>query len=365
MPSDRGQWTVAKGFRPMSCSKEPLVSVVVVAHTRARRLDACLETLLEQTEQRLEVVVVLLRPSDAVREVAGEFAARDQRFRPVECDDATPSLARNLGIKKARGGLLYFVDDDVELPPHVVAELVSVFAERPDAAVVGGPNLTPPDDPPFAHLTGAILASRWGTGIARSRYVPAAARPALERHLILCNLVVRRDVFEAGFRFPLLFGGEENVLLGQAEAHGFRMWYAPSVWVYHRRRTTFFGYVRQVYRYGRGRAIAILRAPRTFHVAYFVPVGWLLYLVSLPGLAMLSPLAWWPLAAYTLGVSVASASIAWEHKRPTWLPALMFLFPVTHGAYAAGLLLTLPRAARRDRREGTSRRPVSTVKHGG
>ena len=70
-----------------------------------------------------------------------------------------------------------------------------------------------------------------------------ALQVAEERHLILCNLAVRRRVFEAGIRFPVLFGGEENVLMGRADHQGFQLRYVPELWVHHRRRTTLRQYV--------------------------------------------------------------------------------------------------------------------------
>jgi len=227
------------------------------------------------------------------------------------------------------------------VPPSGIAELIEAFAEHPDAAVVGGPNLTPPDDPPFAQLAGEVLASRWGTGVTRARYASLRARPACERHLILCNLAVRRKVFDRGLRFPVLFGGEENILLGHADRHGHLCWYVPSLWVHHRRRATLGGYIEQVHRYGRGRAQALVHAPKTFHVAYLVPVAWLSYLLALPLLVPFGAWAWLPLGAYALGIGGASLRAAIARRRPAWLLGLPALFALTHLVYAAGLVAGL------------------------
>jgi GT2 family glycosyltransferase len=321
-------------------SAEPATSVVVVCCQRAHALAECLDSLAAQTVDDFEVVVVC---NDVTPAVANLVAARlGEQVRRVELGPGiTVSQARNHGVAAARAKALYFIDDDVIVPPDTLAELARAFAEHRSVDIFGGPNLTPPDDPDFAQLTGEILASLWGTGVTRLRYAKAPAQPATERHLILCNLAVRRSVFEAGIRFPVLFGGEENVLMGHADQQGFKLRYLPELWVYHRRRATLRDYVAQVYRYGCGRALALRFAPRTRHPAYLVPVGFTGYLLALPVLALAGPVAALPLAAYGAVVGVESVRIAVRRRAPRWLPVLPPLFLVTHVTYAVGLAVTL------------------------
>ncbi len=316
----------------------PLVSAVVVVVHRAFEVGACLDSLLAQDESSWEAVVVL---NGATAEVSADVerrAALDARIRPIVVRGTTASQARNVGLSEARSSLLYFLDDDVEVPEGGIREVAELFAAHPDVAIAGGPNLTPPDDPRFARLTGALLASPLGTGITHSRYECAPPGEAKERNLTLCNLAARRSLFRDGFAFPALFGGEENVLMGQASEGGHRLWYSPKLWVHHRRRRTLSGYLSQIHRYGFGRAIALKGAPRTFHVAYFAPVMFLAYLVLAPFLARVSSWAFAPLALYAALTVVASLRAAIRARlfaAPLLLPPL---FLATHLTYAVGLL---------------------------
>jgi len=320
-------------------SAQPATSVVVVCCQRAGALAECLDSLAAQSTDDFEVVVVCNHAGADVTELV--TARLSERVSRIELGPGvSPSQARNHGVAAARGRVLYFLDDDVLVPPHLIAELNRTFAEHPEIDIVGGPSLTPPDDPDFGQLTGEILASPLGTGVTRVRYVKAPAQRATERHLILCNLAVRREVFETGIRFPVLFGGEENVLMGHADRHGFELRYVPEIWVHHRRRARLREYVSQVYRYGCGRALALRFAPRTFHPAYLVPVAFTGYLLALPVLALAGPLAALPLAAYGAAIGVESVRIAVRRHAPRWLPALPPLFLLTHVSYAAGLAVT-------------------------
>lgn len=316
------------------------LSVIVVTMDRAPEIAQCLESLLAQRGEALdEIVVVLNDATSEVRAVVDELVGRDARVSTLTIERSTASVARNLGVEASRGELLYFIDDDVMVDPAATSEIVRCFAEHPEVGIVGGPNLTPPDDPPFAHLTGALLSTRWGTGATRSRYIESEEGAADERHLILCNLAMRRAIFtERGLSFPTLFGGEENALMGQAASRGVRAWYSPRIFVHHRRRTTFAGYCEQIYRYGWGRANAMANAPGTARLIYFVPVGFLLYLLALPLLSRWSSWALLPLMAYGAGTFVASLGLVIRDRRPAWLPLLLGLYPITHVVYAAGLI---------------------------
>ncbi|MFW5924550.1 MAG: glycosyltransferase [Myxococcota bacterium] len=332
----------------------PAIGVIVVTRDRADEIRACVHSILSQAADDVEVVVVLNGATPAVHREVEHLAQADARVRAVTITGRSASKARNVGVQASGSDVLYFLDDDVMLPPHGLAVLRRLVGAMPEVGVFGGPNLTPPDDPDFAQMTGALLASRWGSGIARPRYAARRAGEAHESDLILCNLAVRRQVFRDGVSFPELFGGEENALMGQAQHRGARMWYAPELWVHHRRRRTFRGFVQQVHRYGWGRANAIAFAPRTVRLAYFVPVAFAGYLLLLvPGTVVLGAPAWLPVAAYGLGSVTAAARICAAHRRPAWLVPLVALYPVTHLAYASGLAKQLLRLLLRRLRRTT------------
>lgn len=313
------------------------LTALVVTRDRDAELAACVESLLRDPRTDVEVLVVENGATDAVRGVLDGLRARDARLRTIRIEATSPSLARNRGAEDARGALVFFLDDDVIVPERAVGAAIELMRARPDVGIAGGPNLTPGDDPELAKISGAILASRFGTGIAVPRYAARAAGPARESDLVLCNLVVRRSLFRDGLSFPQLFGGEENHLMGHAESRGVAMWYEPSLAVHHRRRRTLAGHVEQVHRYGIGRANAIVSAPRTFRLAYLVPLGFVAYLASLPLTAWIGPVHLLPLAAYVVADAIASTIAASAMGRPSYLPAVFALFPITHVSYGLGL----------------------------
>lgn len=337
------------GYRSISLltsrTDEPALSVIIVTVDRPRLVERCVASLLAQTEPNFEAVVVLNGATPRIEQMIRRLAADDQRVRLVTCAPCTASEARNVGLSAAHGAVLYFIDDDVEVPPHGLRAVLDVFAAHDDVTIAGGPNLTPSDDPDFCQMAGELLASSFGTGITHHRYAAQPEGVASERHLTLCNLAVRRRLFDSGERFPLPFGGEENVLMGRATRLGYGLWYSPELWVHHHRRATLGAHLDQVRRYGFGRGIAIHAAPGTFHLAYFAPVGLLVGVVVAIPSALLGapPVVLAPLGVYVALAVLATVGIAAKRRRPGWLVRLPPLFALTHLAYALGLLRGLRR----------------------
>ncbi len=90
----------------------PLVSVVVPAYNTARTLPRCLDSILAQTMEDLEIIVVDDGSPDDVAEIASNYVQRDPRIRLIRQNNKGLGAARNTGIEQAAGTYLSFVDSD-------------------------------------------------------------------------------------------------------------------------------------------------------------------------------------------------------------------------------------------------------------
>lgn len=107
----------------------PLVSVIVPAYNAQLVLARCLDSILAQTESRLEVIVVDDGSTDATAEVLARYAAQDGRVRAVYAENAGVSAARNRAIALARGEYIAFADSDDWLEPDALAFLIELIEE--------------------------------------------------------------------------------------------------------------------------------------------------------------------------------------------------------------------------------------------
>ncbi len=125
----------------------PRVSVIIAAHKSRGRIDTVLESLVLQTLDRdlFEVVVVVNGEDDGTAEHVRSLRAMSLplEIRVVCVPDASASIARNLGIRAARGEFLTFVDDDDSVSPEFLSRLLRHAARErvviaPIADVVEG-----------------------------------------------------------------------------------------------------------------------------------------------------------------------------------------------------------------------------------
>ncbi len=137
-----------KAKRP---ARRPVLTVVVVARDAQDHLEACLDSLQQQTLRQLEVIIVDDRSTDRTVEVTRAVAAEDERIRLVEHTHAGLPAARNAGARLARGRFVAFLDATDTVPPTAYAELVrSLRRTGSDFAAGGVPPARPAAGPPSA-----------------------------------------------------------------------------------------------------------------------------------------------------------------------------------------------------------------------
>lgn len=95
----------------------PLISCVIPTRDRPSLLRRALESVLNQTYDKIEVIIVVSPPHEPIRRVLQEYETENQRLRPFYIQDEPDSkvganVARNRGIREASGEYVAFLDDD-------------------------------------------------------------------------------------------------------------------------------------------------------------------------------------------------------------------------------------------------------------
>ncbi len=223
--------------RPMN------VSVILCTYNRADRLGAALQSVLASvslSEDDWELIVVDNNSSDHTCEVIREFHLRHPgRIRHVFEERQGLSNARNTGIREARGEILAFVDDDVEVEPDWLQNLTARLYDGQWAGA-GGRILPPKGFSPPAWLA---LQGPWSQGGALCAQFDFGdiPRELKEKGPYGTNMAFRKEMFEkhGGFRVDLgrcrdsLIGNEDTEFGKRLMAAGERLRYEPSAIVYH------------------------------------------------------------------------------------------------------------------------------------
>lgn len=105
-------------------SVTPLFSVVIPAYNRAHSIRQAIDSVLKQTEQRFEIIVVDDGSTDNTDAVLDEIKKVEPRLHYIKQQNGGATNARNTGIKAAKGSYIAFLDsDDVFLPEHLAQAL--------------------------------------------------------------------------------------------------------------------------------------------------------------------------------------------------------------------------------------------------
>ena len=115
-----------------------LVSVIIPVYNVEEYLARCVESVLNQTYQNLEVILVDDGAKDSSGAICDRFAEKDPRVRVIHKENGGLSSARNAGIDIATGAYLEFVDSDDWIEPDAVESLLSLALAENVELVLGG-----------------------------------------------------------------------------------------------------------------------------------------------------------------------------------------------------------------------------------
>ena len=245
-----------------------------------------------------------------------------------------PTKQRNICLElPLQGDFVYFVDNDTCVTAEALAEFKRVLeAKGRELGVLGGPTLTPATDTCLMKNFGAVLSSPLAVGSISSRYSKRGAfRETDDSELILCNLLVRREIFSKFGKFSeKLYPNEENEFIFRLKQAGVKIYYSPDFFIYRSQRKTFGNFLKQMFVYGRGRGEQTRLSPKSLRPELLVPSLLLLYCAALVPALIISKYTaiGLPLALYSIVII-----LPWLPKlaaAPLY-PALVFIAHLTYG----------------------------------
>jgi glycosyltransferase involved in cell wall biosynthesis len=120
----------------MRLEMDPLVSVIVPVYNVLPYLHEALDSLIGQTYRELEIILIDDGSTDGSGDVCDEYAERDQRINVIHQENKGLSAARNVGLDRANGGFIAFLDpDDAFHSEFIEIMLSSMIRENVDIAL--------------------------------------------------------------------------------------------------------------------------------------------------------------------------------------------------------------------------------------
>lgn len=251
-----------------------------------------------------------------------------------------PSDNRNNCVKRAKHEHIYFLDDDGVIPKDFLKNANELFTKHKDLDMIGGPQLTPPDDGIFARISGYAMESFFGFFKMSKRCKQGELDlDADELSLTTANCCIKKKVFKkvGGFN-PKLFPGEDPEMFDRIKKAGFKIAYSPDVIMYHRRRPTLKTMVKQIYSYGKVRQKKEEILGKKPKAVFYIPSLFTLYLVTLPFGLYLHIAFLLPLLLY-IAISIISALII-TIKEKNFLSLILvpIIYFFIHVSYGLGMI---------------------------
>jgi len=255
----------------------PSVSVLVPVRNEARSIEQTLRSLLTQDyADGFDVIVADGLSDDAtvpiVRRLQGEFANLKLVFNPTRLSSA----GRNLAARHMTGDYAVVVDGHCHVPDNNYLKNLAAAFQTSGADCLGRPQpLDVPDPTPFQAAVAVARASRLGHNPDSDIYsnVPKFVSPQSTA------VAYRAEVFHRIGLFDEAFDACEDVEFNQrVDDAGLSCYFSPAVKIVYHPRKSWPALVRQLARYGNGRARLAAKNPRSLSLPALVPPLWLLWL---------------------------------------------------------------------------------------
>ena len=142
-----------------------LISIIIPVYNAEKYLDRCLKSVVSQTYQNLEIIVVDDGSTDQSWDIIEKFASTDSRIIKIQQENVGVSAARNRGLEIANGDFIGFVDADDEILPDMYEFLLSnALKYNADISHCGFEWVKNVEVIPF-HNTGMLLVQNHNEGI--------------------------------------------------------------------------------------------------------------------------------------------------------------------------------------------------------
>ena len=305
-------------------------SFIVPVFNRPDEVDELLESLCHQEVKDFEVIIVEDGSKKPCKDVCDKYAGiLDLHY--YYKDNSGPGQSRNYGAERAHGDWLIILDSDVVLPPNylesVECRVKSVeFAAAADptdngnavanstlytlhskVAAFGGPDAAHPSFTPVQKAISYSMTSffttggiRGGKGKKLDKFFPRSY-----------NMGIRRDVYlELGGFTKMRFGEDIDFSYRIIEA-GHKTALIPEAWVWHKRRTDFRKFFRQVYNSGIARINLTKRHPGTLKLVHLLPTVFTVGVITLLLLSIIA-LVYPPFTLHLSPVTILSPIILYS-----------------------------------------------------
>ncbi|MDL2290227.1 glycosyltransferase [Paludibacteraceae bacterium OttesenSCG-928-F17] len=242
------------------------LSLIIPVYNRPQEIEELLESLACQTMSGFEVIIV----EDGSKISSEEIVRTYQEKLDISyffIPNGGPGKARNYGAAKAKGEYLIVLDSDCIIPPDYIKN-VQEEIKATNADAFGGPDKAADNFTDVQKAINYSMTSFFTTGGIRGgkkkmdKFFPRSF-----------NMGIKREVYEKLNGFADMRFGEDIDFSIRLYKSGYKVCLFPSAWVYHKRRTDWKKFFRQVYNSGIARINLYIKYPDSLKLVHMLPAA--------------------------------------------------------------------------------------------
>jgi glycosyltransferase involved in cell wall biosynthesis len=252
-------------------------SIIIPLYNRPQEIKELLETLVAQTYQQFEVLVI----EDGSAHDAADIIKSFEDLLTVRYfvkENAGQGFARNFGFERAKGDYFIIFDSDVLVPENYL-QIVNDSLNRDWLDAYGGPDDAHHSFTPTQKAISYSMTSTLTTGGIRG-----GKKGIGQFHPRSFNMGISRQVWEKAGGFIITRLGEDIEYSIRIHSMGFKIGLIPEAKVYHKRRANFLQFYKQLHFFGRARINVYTFFPKGLKAVHFFPalftLGLLFTLIS-------------------------------------------------------------------------------------
>lgn len=177
-----------------------MISVIIPMYNAEKYVEKCIQSLLNQTYQDLEIIIVNDGSKDRSQEICEKYASQDKRITLINTENRGAGSARNTGIETAKGEYISFIDSDDYVCPDYYERLLNMLQKtNADIAIGRYERISEHDEMQFIN-TGEIKEC---TNMEELMILYGEDEDKYINAVLVTNKLFKRELFEGDVRFPI------------------------------------------------------------------------------------------------------------------------------------------------------------------
>lgn len=206
-----------------------MISVIIPSHNSEKTIENNIKSVLNQDYKKRYEILVVDSSSDSTPEIVSKHPVKIIRQKPKG-----PAAARNLGVKKAKGEIVVFIDSDCIAPKNWLKNLSKPFFNKEIAVVAGG----------YRVKNKESLVARFTDYEINERHEKMSRMERID-FVGSFNCAYRKKIFQKFGGFDTKFIQAEDADLSFRVSEKNKIVFQPSAYVYHYHPNTLKKYLKQ------------------------------------------------------------------------------------------------------------------------